>query len=90
MALGFYIYPLPKGTEYTEGELKRRDKVIELFGYCGVAEGLITKEGWNFLINSYSYEELYHMDKEAMWFDGDSVEEYIDWVQYERESSLEN
>ena len=45
--LGLYIYPPPKGTEYTAADLEQPDKVIELFGYCGILEGLITKEGWD-------------------------------------------
>ena len=51
--LGLYIYPPPKGTEYTAADLEQPDKVIELFGYCGILEGLITKEGWDFLIQLY-------------------------------------
>ena len=38
------IYPMPKGTEYTELDLKNPCKVVELFEYCGILEGLITKE----------------------------------------------
>ena len=34
--LGLYIYPPPKGTEYTAADLEQPDKVIELFGYCGI------------------------------------------------------
>ena len=67
--LGLYIYPPPKGTEYTAADLEQPDKVIELFGYCGILEGLITKEGWDFLIQLYGYEKLFEMDKAGMWFD---------------------
>ena len=84
--LGLYIYPLPRGTEYTATDLDNPDKVIELFGYCGIREGLITKEGWDFLIDKYGYEKLFRMDKDAMWFDVDSIEEYVVEVQYERDS----
>ena len=30
--LACYIYPIPKGTEYSQEDLKNEDKVIELFG----------------------------------------------------------
>ena len=70
--LGLYIYPPPKGTEYTAADLEQPDKVIELFGYCGILEGLITKEGWDFLIQLYGYEKLFEMDKAGMWFDAET------------------
>lgn len=78
-----YIYPLPTGTEYTKENLKSCDTVIELFGYCEILEGLITKAGWQFLIDFYGYDKLYEMDKEALWYDGESIEDYINWVKYE-------
>lgn len=82
--LGLYIYPPPKGTEYTAADLEQPDKVIELFSYCGILEGLITKEGWDFLIHLYGYEKLFEMDKAGMWFDVETIEEYMENVQYER------
>ena len=36
--LACYIYPIPKGTEYTEIDLQNSNKVLELFGYCGILE----------------------------------------------------
>lgn len=85
--LGLYIYPIPNGTEYTQSDLVIKEKVIELFGFCGILEGLITKEGWDFLIEFYGYEKLYQMDKEAMWFDEDTMEKYIEIVKNEREAA---
>ena len=87
--LACYIYPMPKGTEYTETDLRNPDVVVELFGYCGILEGLITKAGWRFLVEEYEYERLYEMDKEAIWNDSDTIEEYIDWVLHEIETSPE-
>jgi len=83
--LGFYLYPIPEGTAYTADDLENPDKVIELFGYCGIGEGIVTMEGWDFLIRLYGYERLFQLDKEAMWLDSDSIEEYIEEVQYERD-----
>ena len=88
--LACYIYPIPKGTEYTEVDLQNSNKVLELFGYCGILEGMITKEGWRFLIKTYGYEKLYEMDKEALWKDCETLEEYVDWLMYENEISPEN
>lgn len=87
--LACYIYPIPKGREYTETDLRNPTNVVELFGYCGILEGLITKEGWRFLVEAYGYERLYKMDKEALWNDSETIEEYIDWVMHEMEISPE-
>ena len=38
---------------------------------------------------TYGYERLYEMDKEALWNDSDTIEEYIEWVMYEIEISPE-
>lgn len=87
--LAYYIYPIPKGREYTETDLQNPANVVELFGYCVILEGMITKAGWRFLIETYGYERLYEMDKEALWNDSDTIEEYIEWVMYEIEISPE-
>ncbi len=60
--LACYIYPMPKGTEYTEIDLQNPTNVVELFGYCGILEGMITKVGWRFLIETYGYERLYEIE----------------------------
>lgn len=78
--LACYIYPMPKGTEYTELDLKNPSKVVELFEYCGILEGLITKEGWKFLINLYGYEKLYEMNRQTDWHEFENVEDYVNWV----------
>lgn len=88
--LGFYLYPPPRGTEYTADDLADPHKVVELFGYCSILEGVITKTGWDFLIRSYGYEKLFAMDKAGQWFDADSLAEYIACVQNERAISPES
>lgn len=75
--LAYYIYPLPKGTEYTKEDLKNENKVEELFDYCQILEGVITKEGWNYLIEEYGYEKLFYINNKSGWFDCDTLEEYI-------------
>ena len=85
--LALYIYPIPQGTAYGYEELSSPTKVRELFDYCQILEGVISKKGWEFLINTYGYETLYSMDKESEWHDCSSLEEYISWIEYEMESS---
>ena len=35
-------------------------------------------------------KKLYEMDKEALWKDCETLEEYVDWLMYENEISPEN
>ncbi len=56
--LACYIYPIPKGTEYTETDLRNPNKVVELFGYCGILEGSITKAGWRFLVEEMDMKDF--------------------------------
>lgn len=86
--LALYIYPLPKGTEYTVNDLINRDKVIELFDYCQILEAIIYKDGWEFLIQHYGYGELYKINKESDWLDCNSLEEFIQAVDYEKNISI--
>ena len=85
--LGFYIYPIPNGIEYTATHLQKPEKVVELFNYCSILEGIITQEGWGFLISFYGYEKLFQLDKQSSWFDVDTIEEYIECVQFEKNNS---
>lgn len=85
--LGFYIYPIPAGTEYTDVDLINSEKVIELFDYCQILEAVIYKEGWDFLIKKYGYNGLFDLDKKSGWFDCDSIEEFIQEIEYQRDIS---
>ena len=53
-----------------------------LFDYCQILEAYITKSGWLFLINHYGYEKLFEIDKRSRWFDEDTIESFIERVQY--------
>ncbi|SHJ96051.1 hypothetical protein SAMN02745163_02930 [Clostridium cavendishii DSM 21758] len=88
--LAIYIYPLPKGTSYYKEDLQHKEKVIELFDYCQILEGVIYLEGWNFLIDKYGYEALYEIDKESGWFDSESIEEFIEEIKNEMKISPSN
>ena len=53
------MYPLPKGTVYSEDDIQTIEDVIKLFDYCQILEALISKEGWEYLIdfcNAYGYD----------------------------------
>ena len=61
----------------------------ELFDYCQILEGYITKSGWKFLIEYYGYERLLEIDKRSGWLSERTecnLGEYIKWIQYEIES----
>lgn len=85
--LALYIYPLPKGTEYTPRELLCEIKVAELFNYCQILEGLIYKKGWEYLIAHYGYEKLYQLDQESDWHSCEDLSEYIECLEMEISSA---
>ena len=95
--LAYYFYPFEPNhniSEYTEEDLRDPVTIEQLFDYCQILEGYITKSGWQYLIDTYSYERLYEIDKRSGWLSGrsdnDTLEEYIQWVKYEMSISEEN
>ncbi|MCL1792276.1 MAG: hypothetical protein FWG34_00245 [Oscillospiraceae bacterium] len=85
--LAWYKYPEPKGTYYFEEELKHPDKVTEIFDYCQILLAHISKAGWDFLTDYYGYEKLFLLNKKSGWFDCSAINEFIECVQLEYESS---
>lgn len=88
--LAFYCYPFVRNRnikEYTKEDLIDPDKVKELFDYCQILEGYITKSGWDFLINHYGYKKLYEINHKSGWLDADSLDDFISSVKYEIECS---
>ena len=81
-----------KEKEYTKQDLMNPQKLEELFDYCQILEGYITRRGWEFLIKHYGYNGLFEIDKKSGWLckrtDG-SIEEYIECVEYEIKSMPE-
>ncbi len=90
--LAYYLYPFAPGQErkeYTKQDLMNPQKVEELFDYCQILEGYITRRGWEFLIEYYGYKRLLEIDKRSGWLSERtdcSLEKYIEWVEYEIES----
>ena len=83
--LAYYHYPFVSNNEfkeYTEEDLMNPEIVERLFDYCQILEAYITKSGWLFLINHYGYEKLFEIDKRSRWFDEDTIERFIERVQY--------
>ena len=72
-------------TEYDQTDLSNPEVVKNLFDYCQILEGYITKSGWEFLISRYGYEALYEINKKSGWLDAGSLEEYIKALDYEIE-----
>lgn len=90
--LAYYHYPFDSNQdfkEYTREDLMIPERVEELFDYCQILEAYITKSGWGFLIDYYGYEKLYEIDKKSGWFDEDTLESFIERVQYYIENSEE-
>lgn len=90
--LAYYHYPFDSNQdfkEYTREDLMIPERVEELFDCCQIIEAYITKSGWGFLIDYYGYEKLYEIDKKSGWFDEDTLESFIERVQYYIENSEE-
>lgn len=85
--LAFYIYPIPKGTSVHRKELSCRENVLKLFNACQILEAVISKQGWDFLIDSYGYEQLFSINKDSEWFDCCFLDEFIECVDAEKQIS---
>ncbi|MBQ3969313.1 MAG: hypothetical protein II685_02360 [Clostridia bacterium] len=90
MELAYRIYPLPNGTVYTEENVKTLDDVIDIFDYCQIMEAMISKQGWDYLIEKFGIEGLYQADKKSGWFDSDSLEKFICDIEYEKSVAYED
>ena len=87
MKIAYRMYPLPKGTVYSEDDIQTIEDVIKLFDYCQIFAALISKEGWEYLIDKFGIEGLYEADKKSGWFDCDSIEEFAENVELERQNA---
>lgn len=87
--LAFYHYPFVPNSdirEYSKDELMKKEIVEELFDYAQILEAYITRKGWSFLVEYYGYEKLYEIDKKSGWFDEESIEAFIERIQYDMET----
>ncbi|MGW8957352.1 hypothetical protein [Paenibacillus sp. NPDC055715] len=84
--LAYRIFPEPLGTTYQDYDLMNRVDVEKLFGYCQILEDMISRQGWQFLINHHSYPVLFEINKGSEWFDCESLEEFI----FEVESHIDS
>ena len=87
--LAFYVYPLPQGTPFTSDDLSVSDNVEKLFDYMQILLAVVSKEGWNFLIQKYGYERLFEINSRSGWIDCETIEEFVEAVKYEKEISPE-
>lgn len=90
MEIAYRIYPLPNGTVYTEEDVKTLDDVVGIFDYCQIMEAMISKNGWDYLIEKFGVEGLYEADKESGWFDSDSIGMFICDIEYEKEHAYDD
>lgn len=90
MEIAYRIYPLPDGTIYSDETVKTISDVIEIFDYCQIAEAMISKNGWEYLVEKFGLTELYRADKISGWFDCESIEEFVDALEYEKNTAYNN
>lgn len=86
-ALAFYVYPLPQGTSFTANDLSLPVNVETLFDYRQIWLAVISKEGWEFLIQQYGYERLFEINIKSGWIDCEELDEFIEALEYEVEIS---
>ncbi|KRE70842.1 hypothetical protein [Paenibacillus sp. Soil750] len=72
--LAYRIYPEPFGTTYQYTDLLNEAAVETLFDYCQILEAMISREGWEFIINYYGYQVLYEINERSNWFDCENLE----------------
>lgn len=60
---------------------------MRLFDYMQILLAVISKEGWSYLIQKYGYEQLFKINKKNGWIDCESINEFIEWIEYEKEIS---
>lgn len=87
MKIAYRIYPLPNGTVYTEDDIKTVDDIAEIFDYCQILEAVITKKGWDYLIEKFGMDILFLADKKSGWFGCDSMDDFINAIEYEKSIS---
>lgn len=85
--LAFYIYPVPNGTRFRSDDLSDYGQVVKLFDYCQILDAVISKQGWNFLIGHYGFQKLFAINQESCWFDCGTLEEFISYIESEKENS---
>ena len=79
----------PQGTPFTSDDLSSSDNVEKLFDYIQILLAVISKEGWNFLIQHYGYEQLFKINNRSGWIDCETLDEFIETLKYEEEISPE-
>ena len=67
--------------KYHAGDLRRKEHVIELFDYCQLLLAYITPSGWQYLITTFGYDDLFAWNSESGWMDCRDIEEFKSDIQ---------
>lgn len=71
------------GDLYTASDLRRPEKVKEIFAACKEAQGYITAEGWAFLFSIWELNSLLELDLDVGWFHSGKAEEHAAHLIYQ-------
>ena len=74
---------LGSGDLYSTADLRRAEKVKEIFVACKAARGYITAEGWAFLFDVWQLKELLELDLGVGWFHSGRTEEHAAHLIYQ-------
>lgn len=71
------------GDLYTASELRRPEKVSELFAACKASQGYITADGWAFLFSNWQSCDLLELDLDTGWFHSGQAHEHTAHLLYQ-------
>ena len=60
-------------TEYSALELSDPARVEELFDYCQILQGVISAQGWRYLLQVHGLAGLLDIDRSSGWLDADEA-----------------
>jgi hypothetical protein len=66
--LARYSYPFPEGTVYFARHLSDAETIVQVFGHASVGAATITREGWQFLWNTFGLAGLIGIAKAGECF----------------------
>lgn len=80
--LAMYLYPEPHGRAYSAEELRDPHTVEEVIDYCQTLEGIISAQGWRFLLRVHALQGLLEINRRSGWFDTIDDGEASDGIKY--------
>jgi hypothetical protein len=75
--LAWYQYPFPEGTVYFARHLQDAETIVQIFAHASADAAKITREGWQFLWNTFGLNGLVSIARAGECFEEMSEDEQI-------------